>query len=525
MTNEKYRRSYSWDKGNINGINEVTNHMTMQSFIKKIRPTGLSKKLITLVVLVSSITSLMVTVTNIFLDYRNESNRIDETIGLIKENNAQALTFAVWNFEDNLIGAQLDGILHFRYLATAKVLDSKGVQVLSRGRGELLMSRNYQIPLIFKRDNGEVVNLGILDLAFDLQQLYMDLVNKFAIVFFSQFIKMLIASMVLVYFFRKLLVFPLVDVQNQLLSMNFEKDELRIPHRWSMGKEDELDGMFKSVQMMIAKVRGSQNELKKLNSELDNLAHQRAEIIVSQRKMIEESERFASLGKMAGGIAHEINTPLAAALMRIEHLRRHNYIQSQTEVLGSLEKVDKVLVKISDIVSSMRSLYRDGSNEELQPVDIEKALQDTLTVCREKLALADVKSRMVISTKGLHVLGTPTQISQVILNLVNNAFDAIESLPEKWIELKVEDGVEYVDLLIVDSGAGIPADVVQKMFDPYYTTKGVGKGSGLGLSLVRTILQRISAEIKYCDEAKNTTFHVRFQKITDPNAKTKLVVA
>jgi C4-dicarboxylate-specific signal transduction histidine kinase len=141
-------------------------------------------------------------------------------------------------------------------------------------------------------------------------------VNKFAIVFFSQFIKMLIASMVLVYFFRKLLVFPLVDVQNQLLSMNFEKDELRIPHRWSMGKEDELDGMFKSVQMMIAKVRGSQNELKKLNSELDNLAHQRAEIIVSQRKMIEESERFASLGKMAGGIAHEINTPLAAAWMR-----------------------------------------------------------------------------------------------------------------------------------------------------------------------------------------------------------------
>ncbi len=495
------------------------------TLFKKIKPTGLSKKLITLVLVVSSIASLLVTVTNIVLDYRNESNRIEETIGLIKENNAQALTFAVWNFEDNLIAAQLDGILHFRYLALAKVIDPKGLQVLSRGKTDLWMSRNYKIPLHFKREGVDPVPLGELELSFDLQQLYMDLINKFAIVFFSQFIKMLIASTVLVYLFRKLLVFPLLDVQNQLKTMNFESEKLKIPKRWHMGAEDELDGMFQSVNEMIIKVQNSQDELKRLNSELDNLANQRAEIIVSQRKMIEESERFASLGKMAGGIAHEINTPLAAALMRIEHLRRHNFVQSQHEVLGSLEKVDKVLIKISDIVSSMRSLYRDGSNEDLQMVDLGKSLNDTLVICREKLSLAEVKSEVIGDLKQVNVLGTPTQVSQVLLNLLNNSFDAIEHNPgEKWIQFKVETTPDNVDLYMIDSGTGIPADVVARMFDPYYTTKSVGKGSGLGLSLVRTILGRMDAEIKYCEGLSNTTFHIRFKRIKESENKPKLVV-
>ncbi len=101
---------------------------------------------------------------------------------------------------------------------------------------------------------------------------------------------------------------------------------------------------------------------------------------------------------------------------------------------------------------------------------------------------------------------------QVILNLLNNAIDAIQTTQDPWISMELKDNGKYVDLYITDSGRGITRDIAEKIFIPMYTTKEIGKGTGLGLSLSKTFIEQNAGTLEYVDNQKNTCFKVSLLK-------------
>lgn len=115
--------------------------------------------------------------------------------------------------------------------------------------------------------------------------------------------------------------------------------------------------------------------------------------------------------------------------------------------------------------------------------------------------------------EGLLLKCRPVQISQVILNLLNNAYDAIQPLDERWIHIAAFKKDQYIELQITDSGLGIPRDVAEKIMQPFYSTKDVGKGTGLGLSISSGIVRDHGGELVLDVGAKNTRFIVRFPRI------------
>jgi signal transduction histidine kinase len=151
----------------------------------------------------------------------------------------------------------------------------------------------------------------------------------------------------------------------------------------------------------------------------------------------------------------------------------------------------------------MQSLARDGSKDPFETVPIHAIIRDVLEVSAEGLKKAGVQLQYTGYSENPRVYCKPTQISQVLMNLINNARDALESnqeITERWIRIEVSLNIDTVNVAVVDSGRGIPADIAARIMEPFYTTKEAGKGCGLGLSIAQTIMSHHRGSLKL-DEA------------------------
>ena len=235
-------------------------------------------------------------------------------------------------------------------------------------------------------------------------------------------------------------------------------------------------------------------------------------IIEEQTHQMIEKNKLASLGEMAAGIAHEVNNPLTV-------IHSNNTIIQKLISRDKFDivKIDKLTSKtreqierITAIITSLRNLSRGLANEENENFSIDQVLDESI-----RLAKIRDKSKKIIfqfNNKPFTAYGNRGQIVQVILNLLNNAIDAIETLEDPWITLELKDNDKYVDLYITDSGEGIPKEVADKIFIPMYTTKDVGKGTGLGLSLSRTFIEQNKGSLDYITKQNNTCFKISLVK-------------
>ena len=132
--------------------------------------------------------------------------------------------------------------------------------------------------------------------------------------------------------------------------------------------------------------------------------------------------------------------------------------------------------------------------------------------CMERLRQNSVELRVPPVEKSLRIDCRPTEISQVLLNLLNNAVDAVQPLAEKWVELKVRNAGNEIEISVTDSGAGIPEKIRDKMGQPFFTTKVVGHGTGLGLSISKGIVEAHGGRLSLDAECEHTRFVVMLPK-------------
>ncbi len=240
-------------------------------------------------------------------------------------------------------------------------------------------------------------------------------------------------------------------------------------------------------------------------------------MIERQKAQMMESSKLAALGEMAGGICHEINNPLAIIQGRVGHLTdlaKRNALNSSI-VLEYSEKVSAVIFRISKIIKGLRSFARDGDSDPFEPAKVRSIVLDTLDFCQEKMKTNGVVLEVGVISPDLSIKCRPVQVSQVLLNLLNNAFDAVLGLDEKWIRIDVVDRGEFAEIRIKDSGARISPEVQEKLFQPFFTTKPVGQGTGLGLSISTGIANAHHGSLKLDGSSQNTCFVLQLPKVAD----------
>jgi PAS domain S-box-containing protein len=236
------------------------------------------------------------------------------------------------------------------------------------------------------------------------------------------------------------------------------------------------------------------------------------------------SARLAALGVMSGGIAHEINNPLTALALAADRLRRHadSGTVTATDVGYTADRIRRITGRIDKIVSGLRFFARDGAGDAMEPTRLRELIDDTIDLCQDRFRQHAVELQIAPFPDELTLECRGVQISQVLVNLLTNAHDAVVGSSAPWVRLGVTHDADAIVIDVTDSNPGLAPEVRDRVFEPFFTTKPLGKGTGLGLSVSHGIVLSHHGRIEVDAECEHTRFVVtlpRRQPAQPPGAR------
>ena len=220
---------------------------------------------------------------------------------------------------------------------------------------------------------------------------------------------------------------------------------------------------------------------------------------VTDRVRLEEqlqiSEKMASIGLLAAGVAHEVNTPLTGISSYTQMLLENaDAADPRTQIL---EKIERQTFRAAKIVNGLLTLSRPGTpGGERAPVDLNAVINDVYSLLEHQFEVGRIKVRRELAQEPLLVLGIEHQLQQVFLNLFLNARDAMPR--GGWLTVSTRTDGSGVIAEVADTGSGIPPEQLARIYDPFFTTKSIGRGTGLGLSISYGIVREHDGTIR-CD--------------------------
>lgn len=244
-------------------------------------------------------------------------------------------------------------------------------------------------------------------------------------------------------------------------------------------------------------------------SDSTNLVLKEKELEQNKYQLV-NSSKLAALGEMAGGIAHEINNPLQILSLSVEQVRL--LLAAKTVDVNECDKVcdqmESTIDRVNNIVKGMKLISRDGNQDPFEKVDIKHVVKETLSCCKEKFKNNGLRLIVFEEEKeNYFVSGQRVRLSQVFLNLLHNAFDATSKNNTRAIRVSIGQSEGNVVVSISDNGPGVPEELLNKIFQPFFTTKEIGKGTGLGLSISKGIVDQHNGKF-YLDQENRSKFTI-----------------
>lgn len=293
---------------------------------------------------------------------------------------------------------------------------------------------------------------------------------------------------------------------------------------WTFIRKDKT---LRTVYLSVHALKDHRGETTGFVGIIEDITEQKAhleQIRIQQEKLI-MSAKMASLGEMAAGVAHEVNNPLAIISNKVQLIRSQlekGKLDSE-KIFFELDRMDATIHRIASIIQGLRSFARESENDPYSENQLHELIEETLDLCRQRISAKGVRLDLFMPDSPVYFKARGVQISQVILNLLNNALDALDTLEageEKWIRIKIIETADKLQFIISNSGPGIPENIQEKIMQPFFTTKKIGQGTGLGLSISQGIVAQHGGQLYLDTTAPTTTFI--FEILKEPDALLKL---
>ena len=247
-------------------------------------------------------------------------------------------------------------------------------------------------------------------------------------------------------------------------------------------------------------------------------------LISQQNQKLLNISKFAALGEMSAGLAHEINNPLTIIINQTELLKHSadNGTASSSLIATTSDRITATALRISRIVRGLRAFAQGEQGLPMSPTPIATIVEETLGLSGDRLSRHNVILRHDQIPMDWRITCHPLQISQVLLNLISNAIDAIEALPANdqtpWVEIRASESLKSYVIRVTDSGPGIPHELRDKIFQPFFTTKEIGKGTGMGLSVSKGIIEAHGGTLELNPRSRSTEFLITLPKSRGHNS-------
>jgi len=231
---------------------------------------------------------------------------------------------------------------------------------------------------------------------------------------------------------------------------------------------------------------------------------------ITERKKVEERmvllEKYASLGQIAAGIAHELNNPLSGMLLIVKELQKDNL--STEEKLQYLSLLYEGMLRIQSILKDLLQFSR-AEEVKTETINLVDVLEKSFGLISHLISKNGIELKKDYKDDRILVKGDAKKLGQVFLNLILNAIQAMETEAQKSLTIKVEVEREHAVVAISDTGPVIPEELKLKVFEPFFTTKPPGQGTGLGLTVSLAIIQKHQGDLWFESSASGTTFYVK----------------
>lgn len=421
----------------------------------------------------------------------------------------QAIVLPLWNYDEVYIQEVLNSLLDEQgdTVVAVKIISTNNLhhyQAISRN----YKNKNLQ-ELISKKEvdyltdtvNYRGRDLGKIEVYYSAVQFATAFKNLGNVIFVITLCMGIAVASVVTFGLRRWLTYPLFEIATDAkkvgqgdYSVKFKTDYV-----------GELNVVTEAFNETIKAIQARDQMFHEQNNRLEELVEKRTrERDLEQLKSFQAS-RLASLGEMAGAIAHEINNPLSIIKGYSAVLKTSLHKANNPELAENAEKIYSTSERIAKIVKGLKVFSRDGTNDPASLGKIELFVEDLTGLCMNRASQKEIPLKFHYNLDE-EIYSNMTHLGQVLINLINNSIDAVEFLDEKWIEVKFETHSSFSRITITDSGRGIDENIQDKIMIPFFTTKEMGKGTGLGLSVSHGIISRNGGDIYYNRDAENTQF-------------------
>ncbi|MBI5633096.1 MAG: HAMP domain-containing protein [Nitrospirae bacterium] len=282
-----------------------------------------------------------------------------------------------------------------------------------------------------------------------------------------------------------------------------------LDYKITINRKDEIGELANTFNTMSDELRKAKNESMQWSSTLEKKVQEKTEAIHRAQQQLIHSEKLASLGRMAAGVAHEINSPLTG-IVTFGHLLLKKFPEG-SEDREDIEVIIDQANRCSNIIKGLLGFARATTADKAQ-TNINDVLNSTLNIVKNKADFFNIKLSTNLDPALSMIKADAPQLQQVFLNMIVNAADACEGKGSITITTSNvnDNGQDFVQIEFRDTGYGIKDEDLEKIFEPFFTTKPVGKGTGLGLAVSHGIIQEHGGKITISTKiGEGTSFFIR----------------